>query len=115
MISPLVNVDVASRSTLTAGGALPVVVMVPLVLGLAAAGLYSGLAVEARFDEVGCRETPAHATTGSRSIRQRGPPAVSVIIATYNAGPLLAHALDALAAQSLPASDRDPRRRRWFN
>jgi Glycosyl transferase family 2 len=30
------------------------------------------------------------------------PPAVSVIIATYNAGPLLAHALDALAAQSLP-------------
>ena len=74
MISPLVNVDVASRSTLTAGGALPVVVMVPLVLGLAAAGLYSGLAVEARFDEVGCRETPAHATTGSRSIRQRGRP-----------------------------------------
>jgi hypothetical protein len=39
MISPLVNVDVASRSTLTAGGALPVVVMVPLLLGLAAAGL----------------------------------------------------------------------------
>jgi Glycosyl transferase family 2 len=33
-----------------------------------------------------------------------GPaPAVSVIIATYNAGPLLGHALDALAAQSLPA------------
>ena len=32
----------------------------------------------------------------------RRPPAVSVIIATYNAGPLLAHALDALAAQSLP-------------
>ncbi len=31
-----------------------------------------------------------------------GPPAVSVIIATYNARPLLAHALDALAAQSLP-------------
>jgi hypothetical protein len=31
------------------------------------------------------------------------PPAVSVIIATYNAGPLLAYALDALAAQSLPA------------
>jgi glycosyltransferase involved in cell wall biosynthesis len=31
------------------------------------------------------------------------PPAVSVIIATYNAGPLLAHALDALAAQNLPA------------
>lgn len=39
MISPLVNVDVASRSTLTAGGALPVVVMVPLLLGLSAAGL----------------------------------------------------------------------------
>jgi hypothetical protein len=38
-ISPLVNVDVASRSTLTAGGALPVVVVVPLLLGLAAAGL----------------------------------------------------------------------------
>jgi poly(ribitol-phosphate) beta-N-acetylglucosaminyltransferase len=32
-----------------------------------------------------------------------GPPAVSVIIATYNAGTLLAQALDALAAQSLPA------------
>jgi glycosyltransferase involved in cell wall biosynthesis len=30
-------------------------------------------------------------------------PAVSVIIATYNAGPLLGHALDALAAQTLPA------------
>ncbi len=32
-----------------------------------------------------------------------GPPAVSVIIATYNARPLLAGALDSLAAQSLPA------------
>jgi hypothetical protein len=31
------------------------------------------------------------------------PPLVSVIIATYNAGTLLAHALDALAIQSLPA------------
>jgi hypothetical protein len=40
MISPLVNVDVASRSTLTAGGALPVVVIVPLLLGLAAAGIF---------------------------------------------------------------------------
>jgi hypothetical protein len=30
------------------------------------------------------------------------PPTVSVIIATYNAGPLLAYALDALAAQSFP-------------
>jgi hypothetical protein len=40
MISPLVNVDVASRSTLTAGGALPVVVMVPLLLGLAVAGVF---------------------------------------------------------------------------
>jgi hypothetical protein len=40
MISPLVNVDVASRSTLTAGGALPVVVIVPLLLGLAAAGVF---------------------------------------------------------------------------
>ena len=30
-------------------------------------------------------------------------PTVSVIIAAYNAGPLLAHALDALAAQSLPS------------
>ena len=33
----------------------------------------------------------------------RPAPAVSVIIATYNAGPLLGHALDALAVQSLPA------------
>jgi uncharacterized membrane protein len=40
MISPLVNVDVASRATLSAGGALPVVVVVPLLLGLAAAGLF---------------------------------------------------------------------------
>jgi uncharacterized membrane protein len=40
VISPLVNVDVASRSTLTAGGALPVVVMVPLLLGLATAGIF---------------------------------------------------------------------------
>ena len=32
-----------------------------------------------------------------------GLAAVSVIIATYNSGPLLADALDALAAQSLPA------------
>ena len=42
-----------------------------------------------------------------QSVPQHGdseePPAVSVIIATYNAGPLLEHALDALAAQSLPA------------
>ena len=40
MISPLVNVNVASRSTLTAGGALPVVVVVPVLLGLAAAGVF---------------------------------------------------------------------------
>ena len=40
MISPLVAVDVASRSTLTAGGALPVVVTIPLLFGLAAAGVY---------------------------------------------------------------------------
>ena len=33
----------------------------------------------------------------------RPAPAVSVIIATYNAGPLLGYALDALAVQSLPA------------
>lgn len=36
-ISQLVNVDVAQRTTLTAGGALPVVLAVPLVIGLAAA------------------------------------------------------------------------------
>jgi hypothetical protein len=40
VISPLVALDVASKSTLTAGGALPVVVTVPLLLGLAAAGVY---------------------------------------------------------------------------
>jgi hypothetical protein len=38
-ISPLVNVAVASRTTLTAQGALPVVVTIPLVLGIAAAGV----------------------------------------------------------------------------
>jgi hypothetical protein len=42
LISPLVNVAVASRSTLTAAGALPVVISVPLLLGLAAAGVYFG-------------------------------------------------------------------------
>jgi hypothetical protein len=42
LISPLVNVAVASRSTLTAQGALPVVLTVPLLLGLAAAGVYFG-------------------------------------------------------------------------
>jgi len=41
-ISPLVDVAVASRSTLTAQGALPVVLSVPLLLGLAAAGVYFG-------------------------------------------------------------------------
>ena len=40
MISPLVNVAVASRSTLTAQGALPVVITVPLLLGIAAAGVF---------------------------------------------------------------------------
>ena len=34
-ISPLVKVDVAQRTTLTAGGALPVVVLVPLLIGVA--------------------------------------------------------------------------------
>jgi hypothetical protein len=36
-ISQLVNVDVAPRTTLSAGGALPVVVAVPLLVGLVAA------------------------------------------------------------------------------
>ena len=44
---------------------------------------------------------------GSQPVPDQGDglraPAVSVIIATYNAGPLLGHALDALAAQSLPS------------
>jgi len=35
--SPLVRVDVAQRTTLTAGGALPVVLAVPMLIGLAAA------------------------------------------------------------------------------
>ena len=103
MISPLVNVDVASRSTLTAGGALPVVLMVRCCWAWPPPVSSSGLAVEVWSDDVGLRGTPARTTTGSRSLRQRGAAAVSVIIATYNAGPLLAHALDALAAQSLPA------------
>ena len=34
-ISPLVKVDVAPRTTLTAGGALPVVLLVPLLIGVA--------------------------------------------------------------------------------
>jgi hypothetical protein len=36
-ISPLVKVDVAQRTTLTAGGALPVVITIPLLIGLAGA------------------------------------------------------------------------------
>jgi hypothetical protein len=36
-VSQLVNVDVAQRTTLTAGGALPVVIAVPLLIGFAAA------------------------------------------------------------------------------
>ena len=35
-ISPLIKVDVAPRSTLSAGGALPVVLMMPLLIGVAA-------------------------------------------------------------------------------
>ena len=35
--SPLIRVDVAQRTTLSAGGALPVVLAVPLLIGLAAA------------------------------------------------------------------------------
>jgi hypothetical protein len=35
-ISPLVKIDVAPRSTLTAGGALPVVLIMPLLIGAAA-------------------------------------------------------------------------------
>jgi hypothetical protein len=42
LISPLVNVAVASRSTLTAQGALPIVISIPLLLGLAAAGVFFG-------------------------------------------------------------------------
>jgi len=37
--SPLVRVEVAQRTTLTAGGALPVVLAVPLLVGLAAAAV----------------------------------------------------------------------------
>jgi hypothetical protein len=42
LISPLVNIAVASRSTLTAQGALPIVISIPLLLGLAAAGVFFG-------------------------------------------------------------------------
>jgi hypothetical protein len=40
MISPLVKVDVVPRTTLTAGGALPVVIAVPLLIGLAAGAAF---------------------------------------------------------------------------
>ena len=36
-VSQMVTVDVAQRSTLSAGGALPVVIVVPVLIGLAAA------------------------------------------------------------------------------
>jgi hypothetical protein len=42
LISPLVNIAVANRSTLTAQGALPLVISIPLLLGLAAAGVFYG-------------------------------------------------------------------------
>jgi hypothetical protein len=42
LISPLVKIDVASRSTLTARGALPIVISIPLLLGLAAAAVLVG-------------------------------------------------------------------------
>ena len=42
LISPLVNIAVASRSTLTAQGALPIVISIPLLLGLAAAAVFFG-------------------------------------------------------------------------
>ena len=42
LTSPLVNIAVASRSTLTARGALPIVISIPLLLGLAAAGVFFG-------------------------------------------------------------------------
>ena len=42
LISPLVNIAVANRSTLTAQGALPIVISIPLLLGLAAAGVFYG-------------------------------------------------------------------------
>jgi hypothetical protein len=42
LISPLVNITVANRSTLTAQGALPIVISIPLLLGLAAAAVFFG-------------------------------------------------------------------------
>jgi hypothetical protein len=42
LISPLVNIAVANRSTLTAQGALPIVISIPLLLGLAAASVFYG-------------------------------------------------------------------------
>lgn len=38
VVSPPIHVTVAGRRTLTAGGALPVTLVIPLLLGLAAAG-----------------------------------------------------------------------------
>jgi hypothetical protein len=42
LISPLVSIAVANRSTLTAQGALPIVISIPVLLGLAAAGVFYG-------------------------------------------------------------------------
>ena len=39
VVTPMVSLEVAARSTMTAAGALPVVLGVPLLLGLAALGL----------------------------------------------------------------------------
>ena len=51
VVTPLVRLDVAPRSTLTGGGALPVVLGVPLLLGLvaAAARYRSSRAASSRF------------------------------------------------------------------
>jgi uncharacterized cupredoxin-like copper-binding protein len=39
-VSQMVKVDVVPRTTLTAGGALPVVIMIPVLIGLAAAAAF---------------------------------------------------------------------------
>jgi hypothetical protein len=40
MVSQMIKVDVAPRTTLTAGGALPVVITVPVLIGLAAGAVF---------------------------------------------------------------------------
>ena len=80
LISPLVNLTVANRSTLTAQGALPIVISIPLLLGLAAAGFYFGARRRAQIDEAELRlSRPCQRTTPKPPVQSTSSPTASLI------------------------------------